>query len=348
MTTVQSFFDGTLTQDEIQYYAARAKGVGAVITGSANVQDNGKGWQGELSIAHDDKLPELKQLASVIHNGGAQAIVQLFHGGRMSEPEALLGKQALSASAVPAHHRDPKVLSLTPRAMTVEEIHETVSAFGDATRRAIQAGFDGVELHGANTYLLQQFFSPHSNRRTDAYGGSQEKRYVFIKEVLDSVFQAIDTYADKPFIVGYRFSPEEFTTPGLSFENTLYLVNQLVQTRLDYLHVSLNDYRRITVSDQYQEKSILQYIHETIAGKKPLIGVGGIRTRQDITNVLNHAELAAVGQQLLIDPNWVQKLITQHDADFVTGNFADAINYTQLSRPLYDFLVARYHSTPNI
>ncbi|MFL2028255.1 NADH-dependent flavin oxidoreductase [Loigolactobacillus zhaoyuanensis] len=348
MTTVQSFFDGTITQDELHYYAQRAKGVGAVITGAANVQANGKGWPGELSIAQDDKLPELTQLANVIHNGGAKAIVQIFHGGRMSEPAALLGHQALSASAIPAQHRDKTRPTPIPRAMTVAEIHATIAAFGEATRRAIQAGFDGVELHGANTYLLQQFFSAHSNRRTDAYGGSLEKRYTFIKEVIATVFKTVATYAQKPFIVGYRFSPEEFTTPGISMADTLYLLAQLTQTPLTYLHVSLDDYQRVATAADYQAKSILQYVHAAIAGKIPLIGVGGVRTRTDVNHVLQQTELVAVGQQLLVDPYWVQKLEQGCDADMISSDFAQAIEYTNFSRPLYDYLVARYRSTPNI
>lgn len=156
MTTQQSFYNGTVTRDEIDYYTNRAGGVGAVITGAANVQDGGKGWPGELSIADDLYLPELRALAKGIQSKGAKAIIQIFHGGRMTNKATLSGVQTVSASAVPAERPDAE----TPRAMTVDEIHATTAAFGEATRRAIAAGFDGIELHGANTYLIQQFFSP--------------------------------------------------------------------------------------------------------------------------------------------------------------------------------------------
>lgn len=348
MTTVQSFFNGTVTEDEIAYYRERATGVGAVITGLANVQDGGKGWPGELSIAHDAQLPELTKLASAIHDGGAKAIVQIFHGGRMSEPDALRGKQAVSASAVPAEHRDPNVPTPTPRMMTVSEIHETVKAFGDATRRAITAGFDGVELHGANTYLFQQFFSPHSNRRTDEYGGSLEKRYRFIDEVLHEIFKVVQANAKTPFAVGYRFSPEEFTNPGISFTDTHYLISKLIASPLDYLHLSLDDYKRVSIDSDYQGKPILNYVNDAIDGAKPLIGVGGVRSREDVNNVLENADIVAVGQQLLVDPYWVQKLINGADDEMVTADFVKAIEYVHFARPLYDFLVARYQSIPNV
>lgn len=344
MTTELSFFNGVITKDEIEYYAQRSKGLGAVITGAANVQDIGKGWPGELSIAHDEMLPRLSELAQAIQGEGAKAIVQIFHGGRMTSRATLSGEQTVSASAIPAERPDAE----TPRALSDEEVSETIQAFGEATRRAIEAGFDGVELHGANTYLIQQFFSPHSNRRGDQWGGSLEKRYHFIEELLKSVFQAVETHATKPFIVGYRFSPEEFETPGIRFEETIWLMEQLRETKLDYLHVSLNTYDRVARSETYNEKSILEYVHETIQGKIPLVGVGNVRNRKDVESVLAHAELVAVGQQMLVDPEWAVKLLEGRDAEFVTKPFSEAYKDLYLTSPLYNFLDQRYGSTINI
>lgn len=232
--------------------------------------------------------------------------------------------------------------------MTIKEVHATIEAFGAATKRAIKAGFDGVELHGANTYLIQQFFSPHSNRRTDKYGGDRQRRLTFINELLDSVFRAVAQHANRPFIVGYRFSPEEFTNPGITLEDTLTLVDTLSGFRLDYLHVSLDDHHRISIAKNFQEQRILTYIHQAIAGKKPLVGVGGVRTREDVADVLRDAELVAIGQQLLVDPDWPHKLATGADQDMVTAEFKDAIKFVPFNAPLYNFLVERYQSTPNI
>lgn len=338
MTTQQSFYNGTVTRDEIQYYADRAKGLGAVITGAANVQAQGKGWPGELSIASDDMLPQLHALAGAIQAQGAKAIVQLFHAGRMTHAATLMGEQPVSASAVAALRPDAEV----PRAMTLDEIHATVIAFGEATRRAIQAGFHGVELHGANTYLLQQFFSPHSNRREDEYGGTLEKRYRFIKEVLDSVFAAVEKYADHPFLVGYRVSPEEFETPGIRFDDTLWLLDQLKTTNLDYVHISLNAYDRVAKDEQHNQKSILAYVHDQLARQLPLIGVGGVRTRVDVNHVLANAELVAVGQQLLYDPTWAVKLATGADDAMLQVPFEEAVKFVPLNTPLHDFAAARY------
>jgi 2,4-dienoyl-CoA reductase-like NADH-dependent reductase (Old Yellow Enzyme family) len=344
MTTTQSFYNGSITRDEIDYYTQRAAGLGAVITGAANVEDLGKGWHGELSIAHDSMLPGLSALAKGIQSQGAKAIVQIFHAGRMTHRAVLNGEQIVSASAVAALRDDAE----TPRAMTIDEIHATIDAFGEATRRAIQAGFDGIELHGANTYLIQQFFSPHSNRRTDEYGGkTPQERYRFIDELLQSVFKAVDKYADRPFIVGYRFSPEEFEEPGIRFEDTLWLLSQLRDSRLDYVHVSLNNYDRVARDKNHADKPLIAYVHDALQGKLPLVGVGGVRTRADVQAVLQDAELVAVGQQLLYDPTWAVKLAKNADDTMVTAPFEEAVEVTPLNRPLYEFAAARYHSVIN-
>lgn len=102
-----------------------------------------------------------------------------------------------------------------------------IGKFGEAVRRAIQAGFDGVEIHGANTYLIQQFFSPNSNQRDDEWGGSRENRAKFPLAVLDITHKMVRQYADDAFIIGYRFSPEELEVPGIRFEDTLYLLEKL-------------------------------------------------------------------------------------------------------------------------
>ncbi|HGV8404900.1 NADH-dependent flavin oxidoreductase [Enterococcus faecium] len=337
MTTQLSFFNGVITEDEITYYKQRSKGLGAVITGAANVQDIGKGWPGELSIAHDEMIPRLSELAKAIQGEGAKAIIQIFHGGRMTSRATLSGEQPVSASAVAAKRPDAE----TPRAMSEEEIVETIQAFGKATRRAIESGFDGIELHGANTYLIQQFFSPHSNRREDQWGGSLESRYRFIEELLTTIFSAVEQYAKKPFIVGYRFSPEEYETPGIRFEDTIWLLERLRESKLDYLHVSLNMYDRIARSDKYNDKSILEVVHNTIQGKIPLVGVGGIRNREDVEQVLKYAELAAIGQQMIVDPDWAEKLLENRD-EFVTKPFEEAYKELYLPSPLYNFLKARY------
>lgn len=205
-TTMASFYNGMITKDEIDFYSARSGGVGMVITEVAYVSEGGKGFEGELSAASDDMIPGLRNLAFAIKKNGAKAVLQIFHVGRKMFSKTLRGVQPVSASAIKSvHPADAE----TPRALREEEIEEIIRDFGEATRRAILAGFDGVELHGANTYLLQQFYSPNSNQRTDKWGGDREKRMTFAKEVIAEVRKVIKEYGDENFFWDIVFLPKK-------------------------------------------------------------------------------------------------------------------------------------------
>lgn len=336
MTVVMSFYDGAITNEEVAHYQEISQGSGLVITGTANVTPNGKGWAGELSVADDSMVEGLSRVAKAIQSQGARAVLQIFHAGRMSSSK-VIGEQVVSASSVAAEVPGAE----QPRELTEAEVLDIIEVFGQATRRAIEAGFDGVEIHGANTYLIQQFFSPHSNRRTDAWGGSLEKRASFPLAVAKRVFAEVEK-ADRPFAVGYRFSPVEATTPGIRLEDIFYLIDELKKFPLDYLHVSLRDYTRKSNSPELQEKSELAYIHERIDGKMPLIAVGGARDRAAVEGILEEAELAGVAQQTLVDPSFAQKLLEGRDAEIVTKPFAEAIYDLPMAHPKLKYLEKRY------
>ena len=329
MTTRLSFQDGDVTKDELDYYALRSGQVGAVITGAANVSDIGKGWEGERSIASDDHIPSLVSLANAIQINGTKAIIQLFHAGRMTNSKILRGKQPVSASAIAAKRKNAEI----PRELSDGEIYEVINDFIKAVIRSYEAGFDGVELHGANTYLIQQFFSPHSNRRDDKWGGSLEKRYTFIEKLVDGIMEVKENFT-RPFAVGYRFSPEEYEIPGISLEDTLYLIDKLSDKGLDYLHISLNDYNRKSISKSFQDHSILNYIHNVIAGRTPLIGVGGVQKKADLNNVLEHSELVAIGRALIIEPDWVSKVFNNRQHLIKNTVAKESFSYLQIPRSL--------------
>jgi 2,4-dienoyl-CoA reductase-like NADH-dependent reductase (Old Yellow Enzyme family) len=305
MTTMSSFYNGMVSNDELKYYAARAGGPGMLITAVANVNDIGKGFEGELSVAHDEMIPGLSKLANVIHQNGTKAIMQIFSAGRKSNVAILRGQQPVSASAIAASFPAD---SETPRALTNKEILQTISDFGEATRRAIEAGFDGVELHGANTYLLQQFFSPNSNQRTDEWGGSRDKRMKFASEVIKSVKRAVEKYATRPFLVGYRISPEEIETTGIRLDDSLYFADQ-IQSEVDYIHLSMGSYKRTSLNDKEDKTPILHKFAEVVNTDTPLIGIGSVTTADDINAVLDGgADLVAIGREFIREPKLVQKI----------------------------------------
>lgn len=315
MTNWSSNQDGTISDKEIVYYKRRAKGVGMVITACAHVRAHGKGFEGGCSADSDHTIPQLRRLAVAIREQGAKAILQIFHGGRNCPRELIPDHQPLSASAVPARPG-----AYVPRAMTEEEILDTISGFGEATRRAIEAGFDGIEIHGANTYLVQQFFSPHSNRRTDRWGGNIRKRLTFPIAVVEEIEKVIERHAARPFILGYRLSPEESWQPGIALEDTLILIDALAQKKLDYLHISLSNFWQGSIRDKEDQRPRIMLIQQYIGQHIPLIGVGSIRTADDARKALQSGvPLVALGRELIMDPDWVQKIKENREEEIRTS-----------------------------
>ncbi|WP_123042705.1 NADH-dependent flavin oxidoreductase [Cohnella candidum] len=315
MTNWSSHEDGTVSDAEVQYYARRSGGVSMVITACAYVTPSGKGFHGEFGAHRDEMVPSLRRLASAIKDRGAKAVLQIFHGGRSCPPELVPGGDVVSASAVPAVEQGSPV----PRPLTHEEIEGIIRDFGEATRRAIEAGFDGVEIHGANGYLIQQFFSPHSNRRDDQWGGDLDGRMSFPLAVVEEVVRVATEYAERPFLVGYRFSPEEAESPGISMADTMRLLDALVEQPLDYLHVSLMDFWSAPRTESAESGTRMQWIQQRVGQKKPIIGVGAIRTPDDSLKALKTGvPLIALGRELIMEPDWVGKIGGGNDTDVMT------------------------------
>lgn len=306
MTEQIAFQDGTVTQEEISYLQQRAGGVGLLITPVAYINREGKGFEGQLGADHDSKIAGLRKLAFAIKSRGAKAILQIFSAGRMTNSYITRGLQPVSASAIAA----PRNGAATPRELSHTEVLQHIQDFAQVTRRAIEAGFDGVELHGANTYLLQQFVSPHSNRCTDQWGGSLEKRLSFPLAVIDEVMKIKQQFADPSFIVGYRLSPEEIEQPGISLADTVYFVEKLQDTAIDYIHVSMGNVWRTSMRDSSNTVPIISQIKQ-VSTQKPVIAVGHIRTPEQAEAVIEKdADFVALGHQLIIDPNWVEKVMS--------------------------------------
>lgn len=305
MTTGASFENGMFTTDEHLYYERRAGGVGAVITACAHVREDGK-FRSSPNVSDDKYIESLSKLAKRIQATGSKAILQIFHAGRMEVSSSLRGLQPVSASAVPANRPNAEV----PRELPSVEVEELVKSFGEATRRAIQAGFDGIELHGANTYLIQQFFSPHSNRREDYWGGSLEERMNFPIEVVNAAKTAIDEYAEKPFIFGYRISPEELENPGITIEDTIALMKKLKVYDLDYFHVSLGNILATSLRDKKDTTPVLQKLKKALGDETPLIGVGNVIMPNDAVKAMDEFDipLIAMGRELIIEPDWIEKV----------------------------------------
>ena len=305
MTTLNATHDGICSDELPLYYGMRAGGPGAVIVECAHIDPLGKVFPGGIGLDNDAEIPGLAKVAEAIRAEGSRAILQIFHGGRMCSPGQLNGRQPVGPSAVAA----PRPESVVPRELTAAEIEEIIAEFAATAGRAVAAGFDGVEIHGANTYLVQQFFSPHSNRRDDEWGGDRDARARFPLAVLRAVKAAVPA---EGFVVGYRFSPEEIEVPGIRFDDTIYLLEQLAAEGLDYLHYSTKRLMQTSIVDTADTQTLLEKLvavrSETLAAV-PLVGVGGVMQLDQVTEALEAGfSGVAVGRELIVEPNWVQKV----------------------------------------
>lgn len=343
MTTQSSFENGMITTDERIYYRRRASGVGTVVTACAHVREDGK-FASSPSASSDKYIKSLTKLAQSIQSTGTKAILQIFHVGRMGTRSSLRGIQPVSASDVPALRDNAEI----PRALSEEEVYELIEDFGEATRRAIEAGFDGVEIHGANTYLIQQFFSPHSNRRNDFFGGSLEKRMNFPREVVKTVQKVIEKHATKSFAFGYRISPEELEEPGITIEDTIVLMNNLKEFALDYFHISLGDIFGSSIRKNEDNTPILEILQKEIGKEIPLIGVGHVQTPDEAVKAMNYfgVPLIAIGRQLITDPDWVEKVKSGEEESILTHIKADDREDLKIPDAMWDYVQNRPNWLP--
>ncbi|HBH9501712.1 TPA: NADH-dependent flavin oxidoreductase [Escherichia coli] len=306
MTTWSANPDGTISEQELEFYKRRSQNVGLVITGCTYVTPSGIGFTHEFAAYDDRFINSLEKLAAAAKSGGAPAILQIFHAGNKAIPELVPNNDVISASASSVKSGDFMKRVVQSREMTENEIQETIRAFGDVTKRAIKAGFDGVELHGAHGFLLQNFFSPLFNQRNDRWGGDLERRMRFPLAVLQEVKNVVYEYATKPFAIGYRISPEESATGGLRIEDTYKLLDRLISSGISYIHTSL-----VSINDSYPVESpngprTIELILNHIAGRVPVIAAGKIRTPSQAQEAISTGlPLVAIGKGLVINPEWV-------------------------------------------
>ncbi|WP_243977803.1 NADH-dependent flavin oxidoreductase [Vibrio natriegens] len=317
MTTWSSNEDETISNEELAYYRSRAHGVGLMLTGCTHVQPSGIGFTHEFAAYDDRFIPSLRKLASAAKSGGATAVLQLFHAGNKAVPELIPNGELVSASAVAAPKGPFNDGKLASRALTEQEILDVIRDFGEATHRAIEAGFDGIELHGAHGFLIQNFLSPLFNQRTDKWGGTLENRMRFPLEVVREVRRVISEYADRPFLLGYRISPEEPGEGALRIDDALALADQLAnEGHIDYLHTSLYNILSGTSQEDTTGKTTAERFVEMIAGRIPLMAAGEIRTPDEAREVVKmDLPMVVVGRSLVMNPNWVEMAQTGQESE---------------------------------
>jgi 2,4-dienoyl-CoA reductase-like NADH-dependent reductase (Old Yellow Enzyme family) len=349
LTTDSSHEDGTAPDNEVEFVRRRAaNGFGVVISSAAYVEDDGRSWQG-IGAAHDGHLSSLQRLAEAMRAAGSLAILQIYDGGRIAKPE-LIGEGCLrGASAVASLRPGAK----TPRTMTSDQVENLIESFREAASLARQAGFDGVEIHGANHYAVHQFFSPRANHRVDHWGGTLAKRMNFPLAVAQAVRDALGP----KLIAGFRVTPFEAEQDGYRLEDSKVLCNELAGLNLDYISVSLDNYRmaRPTGETRVYDRPVEQAYTPTenpitafarvIAGRSAVMASGGIKTCVDAEGAIKlGADLVAVGRAVVVDPEWLSKVRSNSEASILAGLPKDELEIASaLSIPprMVEYLLSR-------
>lgn len=314
MTRSRANADGTPGNSAAQYYSERAS-VGLIVTEGTQPSDDGQGYLTTPGIYTDAHVAGWRKTTSAIHQKGGHVFIQLMHAGRMSHPDNTPHhRQAVAPSAIAPEAPMFTMTGMqdipTPRALTTEEVQQTVNNFRLAARRAIEAGADGVEIHGANAYLIQQFFAPSANTRTDEYGGSIENRARFAIEIATAIADEIG--AERTAI---RLSPGTamwgIDEGSEGSDLYRYLVSKLNKLSLVYLHIMEQGNEPLLTDIRSAWDSLL--ILNRPSRTQEQVG-------QDIKSGV--ADLEAYGQMVLANPDFVERLKTN-----APMNEADAATY---------------------
>lgn len=295
LTNKQSHEDGTLSEEEFHWLTMRAKGgFGLVMTCASHVQFIGKAFSGQLGIYDYIQIAGHRKLAQKIQSYGALAVIQLHHAG-MRSPAEIIGKAPVCPSA---HEK------YGARALTLEEVYQLRDDFIHAAVRAKEAGYDGVEVHGAHGYILTQFLSLKLNLRTDQYGGSFENRSRIMLEIIAGIRSA----CGPDFLLGIRLSPERF---GMELEEIKTLCKVLIDgDKIDFLDISLWDSFKLPEEEAHQHQSLLDHFMSLDFKQVKLTVAGKIRDGADVLKVIQAGvDFVSIGRSGILHHNFPDLVI---------------------------------------
>ena len=295
MQTGRATVKGAVTDRLISFYVRRSAALGLLIVEHSYVSAGGKLSPKQLGIYNDELIDGLEKLSARIHAVGTPVVVQITHAGGVANRQ-VIGAEPAGPSA-----------TRNARELTRNEIEALVEEFAVAAERAIKAGFDGVELHGAHGFLLNQFSSPLLNKRADEYGGSLENRMRFPLMVVEKVRES-----SRGRLLLYRLGADDLDPNGTRVEDSATFATKLEQYGVDVIDVSgglcgsepkqLRNVKGYFVPQAYEIKR---------AVKAPVIGVGGITDAEYADKLVRDGkvDLVAVGRALWKDPKWAEKVV---------------------------------------
>lgn len=292
--------DGSVNDRHIAYYLRRVRGgVGYITFEHTGILRQGRAFPNMALIDKDQHIPSFQKLVEAVHREGGKIVIQINHAGRQTS-SSFTGSPIVAPSPIPCPVRKEM-----PRELSIEEIQTIVEAFGSAARRVKETGADGVEIHMAHGYLINQFLSPFSNRRTDEYGGSLEGRMRMAVEVL----RAVRNQVGPEFTVLCRLSADEYVEGGLTLEETKEIAKVLERNGADGLHISacIAASGYLNHPPYYAEEGVFVHLAQGIKSvvSIPVITVGRIRTPALANKIIEEkkADLVSMGRALIADPD---------------------------------------------
>ncbi|TDS15075.1 N-ethylmaleimide reductase [Maribacter caenipelagi] len=339
MTRSRAANEGNIPTEDLHvtYYVQRAS-AGLIITEGSQVSKDAVGYINTAGIYSKEQVEGWKKVTKAVHEKGGKIFIQLWHVGRMSHPDFHDGELPLAPSALnpnaksytPEGFKD----TVTPKEMTIEDIKQTVKDFKNAAINAIEAGFDGVEIHSSNGYLFHQFFNGTSNHRTDEYGGNMENRTRFFFEVLDAMKEVIPQEK-----IGVRFNPSLNGMFGITLdEETIptfeFIIKKLNDYDLAYVHLSepFNDVSNVPFAVEHIAKHFRPLYNGTL-----MINAGFDQESGNKVIEEGYADLVAFGKPFISNPDLVERFehnypIAEWDADtFYTPGKEGYIDYPEYS-----------------
>ena len=295
--------EGVLRDPIIELYERLSKGeIGLIVKGHLYVQDEGKAHDGMAGISHDKHIPQLREATNAVHKHGGHIVAQINHAGVVHQ----------NNRSGPSVYAEDDWVS---RKFTLGEIEKIVKAYGDAAERTMQAGFDGVQIHGAHGYLVSQFLSRLVNKREDRYGGNLEKRMRFVLEVFDEVRKRV---GNEPVLI--KINCDDFSPNGFTVSDCVEVCQKLEERGIDHVEISGGGRGRKTelrerakhLNPSYRELAFaghMSKIREEV-GFSPMALVYGFRNLETMEKAVNEnlVDMISMSRPFIREPNLVRKL----------------------------------------
>jgi len=306
MATAMCNEDGSLSKELFDYYNEKSLGgyIGLIIIEHSFIAQQGRVREKQLSITNDNLINSYKELATIIHKNGSKTVMQINHAGGAAKRE-VTGMNVVAPSAViNPFHQEQSI----PIELTLKEISKIIDEFANAARRVKEAGFDGVEIHSAHGYLLNQFFSSLTNKRTDKYGGDISSRIRIHLDIIKAVREAVGE--DFPILL--RLGACDYINGGTTIEDSKFAAIAFAKAGIDLLDISggLRGYKNPKNSDEGYFSSLTEEIKKVVT--IPVILTGGITDAQVAENLLaeKKADLIGVGRAIMKNSDWAKNAIS--------------------------------------